>query len=120
MLEVTWVTFSNSVESILQPYLSKEDYEIFKLLKEIVELTERSGNSISGLYVKILHCLRKMEKFFGQQFNTIKSHLLEHKAEDYQRFGPNWTHSTFQLEDYGGRALNLKTSNTNFEETLCW
>jgi len=104
---------------ILKPYIREEDIEIYRLLKKSVELSERAGNLPTELNVTNLHCLRKMKSFFGQTFITIKSHMLQHKAADYERFGPNWTHSTFQLEDYGGTLLKLKTSNTNFEQTLC-
>lgn len=31
---------------------------------------------------------------------------------------PNWTHSAFPMESYGGYLMKFKTSNTNFEENM--
>jgi len=82
----------------LKPYTREEDVEVYKLLRKSVELSEISRNLPFEPNVTNLHSLLKMKNFFGQTFITIKSHMLEHKAADYERFGQNWTHSTFQPE----------------------
>lgn len=98
---------------------SNESMHAFKLLKEAVELTEKPKSSKSEIMIKVVQCLTLLKNYLGETFITIKAHMLEHKAEDYDRFGPNWTHSSFGMEDYGGDLLRFKISNNNFEEHLC-
>ncbi|CAG7684002.1 unnamed protein product [Allacma fusca] len=114
----TWVFIASTVLQGILPEVYR--LHLLKLSNSLMLLSDENITQIDLSYCEdaLSSFVKQTENLYGTEYCTFNLHILLHATTCVQNWGPLWSYSAFQFENYNGILNNLFNGSNHVVEQI--